>query len=117
MKTLLILNHNPYDGTDLTWNALRLADQLRKDGDQVRLFLMNDAVDLARDGIPAPTGFFDLVAITKDLIAAGVAVKVCGTCQARCGIRKGDPYYPGASKSTMPELAQWVRDSDRVLTF
>jgi uncharacterized protein involved in oxidation of intracellular sulfur len=117
MTILLILNHNPYDGTDLTWNALRLAGQLRKDEAEVRLFLMNDAVDLARDGVPPPEGFFDLVQMTKDLIAAGATVKVCGTCQARCGIHKGDPYYEGAQKSTMAELSQWVRDSDQVLTF
>jgi uncharacterized protein involved in oxidation of intracellular sulfur len=55
--------------------------------------------------------------MTKDLIADGVTVKVCGTCQARCGIRKGDPYYEGAQKSTMAELSQWVRDSEQVLTF
>jgi uncharacterized protein involved in oxidation of intracellular sulfur len=117
MTILLILNHAPYDGTDLTWNALRLAGQLTKDGAEVRLFLMNDSVDLARDGVPVPEGFFDLVQMTKDLIAAGVTVKVCGTCQARCGIRKGDPYYEGAQKSTMGELSQWVRDSEKVLTF
>ena len=29
MTTLIILNHTPYDGTDLTWNALRLAGQLK----------------------------------------------------------------------------------------
>ena len=117
MTVLLVLNRNPYDGTDVTWNALRLAQQLLDDGAEVRLFLMNDAVDLARDGVPVPEGFFDLVQMTKELIKAGVTVKVCGTCQARCGIRKGDPYYEGAHKSTMAELSQWVRDSDRVLTF
>jgi len=74
-------------------------------------------VDLARDGVPVPEGFFDLVRMTKDLIAADVMVKVCGTCQARCGIRKGDPYYDGAQTSTMAELSQWVRDSEQVLTF
>jgi uncharacterized protein involved in oxidation of intracellular sulfur len=117
MTILLILNHAPYDGTDVTWNALRLAGQLKKDGIDVRLFLMNDAVDLARDGVPVPEGSSDLVQMTRDLIAAGVTVTVCGTCQARCGIRKGDPYYEGAHKSTMGELSQWVRESDRVLTF
>lgn len=117
MTILLILNHAPYDGTDLTWNALRLAGQLMKDRAAVRLFLMNDAVDLARDGVPVPDGFFDLVQMTKDLITAGVTVKVCGTCQARCGIRKGDPYREGAQKSTMGELSKWVRDSETVLTF
>jgi len=59
----------------------------------------------------------DLVQMVKDLIADGVTVKVCGTCQARCGIRKGEPYYEGAQKSTMAELSQWVRESEQVLTF
>ncbi len=117
MTILLILNHAPYDGTDLTWNALRLAGQLRKDGAEVRLFLMNDSVDLARDGIKPPEGASDLVRMTRDLIADGVPVRVCGTCQQRCGIRKGQPYYEGADKSTMAELSEWVRDSDQVLTF
>ena len=112
-----MLNRNPYDGTDVTWNALRLAQQLLEDGAEVRLFLMNDAVDLARNGVPVPEGSFDLVQMVKELIAHGLTVKVFGTCQARCGIRKGDPYYEGAHKSTMAELSQWVRESDRVLTF
>ncbi len=117
MTILLILNHAPYDGTDLTWNALRLAEQLKKDGAEVRLFLMNDSVDLARDGVPVPEGSSDLVQMTKGLIADGVTVKVCGTCQVRCGIRKGEPYYEGAQKSTMAELSEWVRHSEQVLTF
>ena len=61
MAILLILNHAPYDGTDLTWNALRLAGQLKKDGGEPRLFLMNDSVDLARDGLPVPEGSSYLV--------------------------------------------------------
>ena len=32
MKTLLIFNRNPYDGSDVTWNGLRLADQLLNAG-------------------------------------------------------------------------------------
>ena len=36
MTTLIILNHAPYDGSDLTWNALRLAGQLKKDEAEVR---------------------------------------------------------------------------------
>lgn len=83
----------------------------------MRLFLMNDSVDLARDGVPVAEGSSDLVQMTKDLIADGVTVKVCGICQARCGIRKGDTYYEGAKKSTMAELSEWVRDSEQVLTF
>jgi len=27
-NALLVFNRNPYDGTDITWNGLRLAEQL-----------------------------------------------------------------------------------------
>jgi len=54
MKALLILNRNPYDGTDVTWNALRLAEQLLNAGLEVNVFLMNDSVDLARDSAKPP---------------------------------------------------------------
>lgn len=53
----------------------------------------------------------------KDLIGQGVPVEVCGTCMARCGIYKNHPYFEGANKSTMGFLANWVADSDKVLTF
>jgi len=117
VSTLIVLNRLPYDGTDVTWNALRLVDKLREDGEEVRLFLMNDSVDLARDATQTPEGYFDLVQLTKDLIANGVSVKVCGTCQVRCGLHKGQGYYEGAQKATMAELSEWVRESDKVLTF
>jgi uncharacterized protein involved in oxidation of intracellular sulfur len=117
MAILLILNHQPYDGSDVTWNALRLAQRLHEDGAEVRIFLMNDSVDLARDGITPPEGTEDMVKMLKTLIASGVPVKVCGTCQNRCGVLKGQPYYEGAQFSTMAECSEWVRSSEKVLTF
>lgn len=118
MKILIIFNREPYDNTDVTWNGLRLADKLVAAGQEVRLFLMNDAVDMAREACRPPDGYDqDLTQMLKDLIALGVAVKVCGTCMARCGIYKNQPYFNGAEHSTMPALAEWVIDSDKVLTF
>lgn len=118
MTILIVFNRPPYDGTDVTWNGLRLAGKLAENDQTVRIFLMNDSVDLARESCKAPAGYDqNLVAMLKDLIAQGVAVKVCGTCMARCGIHKNEPYYAGANKATMAELAEWVADSDRVLTF
>ena len=108
----------PYESTDVTWNGLRLAGKLVEAGQQVRIFLMNDAVDLARDACRPPENCDqDLTQMLKDLIAKGVPVKVCGTCLARCGIYRNHPYFEGAEKSTMPELATWVTDSDKVMTF
>jgi len=118
ISVLIILNREPYDSTDVTWNALRLAGKLREGKQDVRIFLMNDAVDLARDVTKKPESYDqDLVQMLKDLIKQGVVVKVCGTCMARCGIHKNQPYFDGAEKSTMGQLASWVVESDRVLTF
>ncbi len=117
MPVLLVFNRNPYDGTDVTWNGLRLAEQLLQAGSQVNVFLMNDSVDLARDVTKPPEGYFDLGQMLKALIGKGVPVKVCGTCKARCGIHKGEPYFDGAEEATMTELAQWVQQADKVISF
>jgi len=118
MKVLIIFNRQPYDNTDVTWNGLRLAGKLLEAGQEVRVFLMNDAVDLARDICSPPEGYDqDLSAMLKKLISRGVPVRVCGTCMSRCGLYKNHPYFEGAEDSTMPALAEWVVDSDRVLTF
>ncbi|MBN1295781.1 DsrE family protein [bacterium] len=118
MKVLIVFNREPYDNTDVTWNGLRLAKKLVENTQDVRLFLMNDSVDMARDVCRPPEGYDqDLSAMLKDLIRSGVPVKVCGSCMARCGIFKNHPYFEGAEKSTMQALADWVVDSDRILTF
>lgn len=118
MKILIIFNRPPYDSTDVTWNGLRLAGKLLESGQEVRIFLMNDSVDMARDICKPPEGYDqDLSQMLKELISKGILVKVCGTCMARCGIFKNHPYFDGAEKSTMPELAEWVIDSNKVITF
>ena len=118
MKILFIFNRQPYDSTDVTWNGLRLAGKLLETNNEVRIFLMNDSVDMARDVCKPPQGYDqDLSQMLKDLIAKGVPVKVCGTCMARCGIYKNQPYFEGANKATMPELAEWVVECDKALTF
>ncbi len=117
-KILIVFNREPYDQTDVTWNGLRLAETLRKDGHEVRIFLMNDSVDIAREVCKPPEYYDqDLSLMLKALISNKVEVKVCGTCMVRCGIYKNQPYFEGAEKSTMMELAEWVASSDKILTF
>jgi len=114
---LIIFNANPYDGSDVTWNGLRLADKLLDLQIDVKVFLMNDSVDLARDKCKPPDDYFDLVKILKELIAKGVTVKVCGTCKSRCGIYKNESYYKDVAEATMADLAEWIKQSDQILTF
>lgn len=114
----IILNHQPYDGSDVTWNALRLASTLYKNGESVNIFLMNDAVDLARDKTEKPESYeHDLVLMLKQMYKSGIALQVCGTCNARCGIYKNEPYFDDKISSTMQVLADWVSQSKQVLTF
>lgn len=114
----IILNNEPYDGSDVTWNALRLASTLHKNNEKVNIFLMNDAVDLARDKLTKPESYdHDLVLMLKHMHEAGVSLQVCGSCNARCGIYKNEPYFDDSVTSTMEILANWVVQSDKVLTF
>ncbi len=118
MKILFVFNHEPYDGSDVAWNALRLAKNLFQKGHKIRIFLMNDSVDLARDCCKKPDNYDnDLVKMLKEMFESGIELKVCGTCQARCGLFKNEPYFDPNIKATMNDLSMWIIDSDKVLTF
>jgi uncharacterized protein involved in oxidation of intracellular sulfur len=118
MKILFIFNREPYDKTDVTWNGLRLARKLMENGHEIRIFLMNDAVDMARNAGKPPEGYSqDMSKMLKELTGQGVEVKVSGTCMVRCGFHKTHPYFEGVEKSTMQGLSEWVIDSDKVITF
>lgn len=82
-----ILNTQPYNDTDAVYNALRLANALHKKGESVRIFLMNDAVDLARDCTQKPQNYdIDLMVMLRELYNSGMGLKVCGSCMTRCGV-------------------------------
>ena len=115
MKLLLVLNRRPYDGTDITWNALRLCSSSQDAGMDVRIFLMNEAVDLAREGLEKGEEY-DLQGMLLEAISKGAQVKLCRTCITRCGIGIGG-LRSEITVATMPELVEWVADSDRTLTF
>ena len=79
-KFLFILTNQPYNGTDNAYNALRLVKTLKEKREEVRIFLMNDAVDLARNSTKKPENYdVDLVAMLKELYASGAMLKVCGS--------------------------------------
>lgn len=114
-SVLIVLSHSPFDG-DTTWNALRLASTLQSQGAEVRIFVMNDATDLVRQGAMPEGAEFDLQAMLRGLLAHGGRVKVCTTCVTRCGMHSGD-VMPETMMATMPDLAAWVIESDRAVTF
>ena len=116
MKLLLILSHKPYDGTDVVWNALRLVETSISAGHEVRIFVMNDCVDITRSGSKSERAEFDLGQLLLDVEKKGAQIKLCTTCINRCGIATGtllNPKWPGGMK----DLVQWIAESDKSVTF
>ena len=73
-KTLIILNDPPY-GTERSYNGLRLANALGKDGNnEVRVFLIGDAVACAKKGQKTPTGYYNLELMLKVALRRKVTI-------------------------------------------
>ncbi|WP_340105436.1 DsrE/DsrF/TusD sulfur relay family protein [Rhodohalobacter sp. 8-1] len=118
MKTLIIINDAPY-GTEKAYNAMRIANQLGRDYKnemEVRIFLMADAATCALAGQETPDGYYNIERMMKMSVNKGAQIKICGTCAAARGIKNAE-FVKGAELSTMAELAEWIADSDKVMTF
>ena len=117
MKILIIINDAPY-GTEKAYNALRLANQLGKEHEEaeVRIFLMADAVSCAVPNQNTPNGYYNVARMLKFSLAKGAEVKICGSCAEARGL-KNVHLTEGADISSMPELNNWVADSDKVFPF
>jgi uncharacterized protein involved in oxidation of intracellular sulfur len=116
MKTLIICNDPPY-GTERSWNGLRLAGALsRRDGVEVRVFLLGDAVGCAVVGQKVPEGYYHLDQMTGAVGRHGGDVGCCGTCLDARGIAD-DALVKGAHRSSLEELTDWTLWAERVITF
>jgi uncharacterized protein involved in oxidation of intracellular sulfur len=114
-KTLFILNDPPY-GTERSYNGLRLAKAVSKQPDQqIRVFLMGDAVACAKTGQKLPDGYYNAGDMVKMVAMAG-EVGLCGTCMTARGIEDGE-LVPGAARKTLNDLAAWTAEADKVLVF
>ena len=116
MRTLLIINDPPY-GTERAYNGLRLANSLAKrDGEEVKVFLMGDAASCAKAGQNVPQGWYSLERMLKGLQVKGGETGVCGTCMDARGLTEAE-LVDGARRSTLEELTDWTLWADKVLIF
>lgn len=116
MKTLLILNDPAY-GTERSYNGLRLAVALAKrEGNEVRVFLIGDAVSCAMANQKVPDGYYHLDRMIGSAAHHGAEVGCCGTCMDARGIDDGH-LTSGARSSTLDELTDWTEWADKVVTF
>jgi uncharacterized protein involved in oxidation of intracellular sulfur len=115
-KVLFILNDPPY-GTERDFNALRLAGALAKrDGVEVRVFLMGDAVGAAMANQKLPDGYYHLDRMIIACASHGADIGCCGTCMDARGITE-DVLTKGARRSTLDELADWTLWAEKVVSL
>ncbi len=115
-STLVILNDPPY-GTERSYNGLRLAGSLSKrDGEEVRVFLMGDAASCGKTGQKVPQGHYNLELMLGSVARRGGEIGVCGTCMDARGISEVE-LAEGCHRSSLDELADWTQTADRVLVF
>lgn len=115
-NVLVILNDPPY-GTERCFNALRLAGALAKrDGVEVRVFLLGDAVGCAVAGQVLPDGYYHLDRMVGSVLRRGAVVGLCGTCMDARAVAE-ERLVEGARRSSLEELTDWTLWADRVLTF
>ena len=115
-KTLFILNDPPY-GTERTYNALRLAGSLAKrEGEQVKVFLIGDAASAAKAGQKVPQGYYNIEVMLRSVTRHGGEVGACCTCMDARGITDAD-LSEAAHRSSLDELADWTQWADTVLVF
>ena len=116
MSFLIILNDPPY-GTERSYNALRLARSFAlKEGTELRVFMMGDAVGCALAGQKTPDGYYNLDTMVRSLARKRASIGCCGTCMDARGVTEA-MLSEGAHRSSMDELADWTRWADKVITF
>ena len=119
METLtIILNTAPY-GDEKIWNALRLAKALisAKIGMKVNIFLLGDSVTTAKRGQKPPEGYYNLEKMLKELVEQRVEVVACRTCVSVRGLTQEDLIEGVRVGTTIGDLAQWAKESQKVLSF
>jgi uncharacterized protein involved in oxidation of intracellular sulfur len=116
VKTLIVLNDAAY-GTERSYNGLRLAQALAaRAGEEVRIFLLADAVSCALAGQTTPSGYYNVERMLGASFRHGAEIGLCGTCMDARGIRE-EQLVDGARRSSLEELTDWTLWADKVIPF
>lgn len=116
MRLLMVLNDAPY-GSERTYNGLRLANNLVKMEENLKLtlFLMGDAVACAKKGQKTPDGYYNVERMLKPLVRKG-EVLFCGTCMDARGLEAPE-LLEGVRRSTLDELSAKTLSAEKIMVF
>ena len=106
MKLGIVIYSND---AETIWNAFRLANFSLKEGDTVKIFLLAKGVEYEKlDGEK-----FNIKEQTKSFLDKNGKIFACGTC-LKSRESEGSETCP---MSTMKDLYELVKESDKVISF
>jgi len=116
MKITIQVMTPPYTTQDLD-SALNLAEAGLDRGHEMTLFLFSDSI-LAVNTKVKPVRIDRCIhdRIGKLIAEKGLRVDICGICMDYRGVKKED-VVEGSESSGLPELAELIATSDRVINF
>jgi len=82
----------------------------------VNVFLLGDAVTVAKKRQKPPEGYYNLEKMLRDILLKGAKIAACGTCLNARALSKED-IVEGIEVGTMIKLANWIKESSKVLSF
>jgi uncharacterized protein involved in oxidation of intracellular sulfur len=94
---------------ETVWNAFRFGSFALKQGDSVRIFLLAKGVDCQK----LDTEDFKITEQMQAFVDSGGEIQACGTC-LKLRKSEGTELCP---LSTMQDMYDIVKESDKVLTF
>jgi len=94
---------------ETTFNALRLANFSKAQGDEVTVFLLGKGVELDQ----TRSEQFDVRGQAEALLRTGGRIAACGTCLRLRGMEGSEV----CSLSTMKDMYELLKESDRVVSF
>lgn len=106
MKIGVIISSND---AETCWNALRYANFCLGQKDEVRVFLMGKGVECEK----ISNDKFNTIEQADKLLKAGGKIYACGTC-IKSRDQEGSEICP---ISTMKDMYEIVKESDKVVTF
>ncbi len=106
MKIGIVLGTNK---AEAVWNAFRLGTLALKANHAVKVFLINEGVEL--EGIKSEK--YDVTGQAAAFLGGNGQILACGTC-LKSREQQGSSVCP---VSTMAELLKLVEESDKILTF
>jgi len=106
MKIGIIISSND---AETCWNAIRYANFALGQKDEVKVFFMGKGVEYQK----ISTGKFNTVEQAEKFIGAGGRIFACGTC-IKSREQEGSEMCP---ISTMKDMYDIVKESDKVVTF